>query len=131
MAPDRPFRDLGLDSLTALELRNRLNAATGLRLPATLIFDHPTPAALSSHLRTLIYPAAGPVPVSGATDEETRIRTTLAEIPLTRLRDAGLLNALLELAGTQHTTAPAPDSVSVDDLDMDSLIPLALDSTDS
>ncbi|MEU1458876.1 type I polyketide synthase, partial [Streptomyces avermitilis] len=139
----RAFRELGFDSLTAVELRNRLTAATGLRLRATLAFDFPTPAALAEHLGARLLPdqeaadeQAGDRLSAGSEED---VRSLLTSIPISKLRDAGLLGPLLTLADTgpgasvaAAGAADAPPSgqgtpapVSIDEMDIDDLMDLA------
>ncbi|MBO0656342.1 SDR family NAD(P)-dependent oxidoreductase [Streptomyces triculaminicus] len=94
---DQPFRGFGFDSLTAVGLRNRLSRATGLKLPATLVFDQPTPAALVRHLLAELLPeAAGEqLPTAAELDRLEAALTALPADDIAKMRIVMRLETLL------------------------------------
>ncbi|WP_144205762.1 type I polyketide synthase [Mycobacterium tilburgii] len=127
--PDCAFQELGFDSLTAVEMRNRLKTATGLALSPTLIFDYPNCGALAGYIHIELVGTAeqaGPAAAPGEAD----ITRIVGSIPVKRLRQAGVLELLLALAtedgDAQATVAGVSTEKDIADMDLEDLLNAAL-----
>ncbi|MGP3945522.1 type I polyketide synthase [Streptomyces sp. 6N106] len=112
--PDMAFKDMGFDSLTTVELRNRLNAETGLRLSAVLVFDHPTPTALVEHLQEELLPdgGTGEPMVFAELDKLGPLLSSVMDDGETRTKVAERLKELLEKLGEASDDADATAEVA-------------------
>ena len=127
--PERAFQELGFDSLTAVEMRNRLKSATGLALSPTLIFDYPNCAALAGYMhQELVGTSEQSAPA--AAPGEADIQRVVGSIPVKRLRQAGVLELLLALATEDGTAQAGAGGVSTEkdiaDMDLEALVNAAL-----
>ena len=132
VAPDKAFKELGFDSLAAVELRNRLELDSELSFASSLAFDYPTPAAVAEYLVGEL--GSGPAGAAAGSSEEREIRDALAQIPLERLRGAGLLGALLELVGADEGPegeAPEQPIEQIDSMDIGDLVQRTLAGEDA
>ena len=126
--PDKTFQELGFDSLTAVELRNRLKTTTGLALSPTLIFDYPTPTAVTRHLGQQL---TGNNEDSDQGDDarDAEIQRLVASIPVSRLRDGGVLDILLDMVGDRQSHQDR-GGTAISDMDLDDLVNIALGDQD-
>ena len=112
--PTRPLKELGLDSLMAVEIRNRLSAASGVRLSATLLFDYPTASALVERLRSELRLDEVKGPGFSALAELDRLEAALSTIPPNDIALASVTNRLRslmsKLAGVHGAAADSPAS---------------------
>ncbi|MEO3857755.1 SDR family NAD(P)-dependent oxidoreductase, partial [Acrocarpospora sp. B8E8] len=112
----REFRELGFDSLTAIELRNRLNAASGLRLPATLIFDYPTPAVLAEHLLAEIAPGETAAEKPSLLADLDRFEDMLSEDGLDEITRNGIETRLRQLLAKVTASGSETSEIAVADM---------------
>ncbi|MGW0595173.1 type I polyketide synthase [Streptosporangium sp. NPDC002607] len=111
--PGREFRELGFDSLTTVELRNRLNAVTGLPLSATIIFDYPTPASLAEHLLEEIAPGANTAVELSLLADLDRFETVLSGNTLDDLTRNGIATRLRHLLARVSESGTETSEVAV------------------
>lgn len=129
--PSRVFRDLGFDSLAAVEFRNNLVAASGLRLPPTLVFDYPSAEAVAAFLGAEVGLGGSRVSAAGGA-EEVALREALARLPIARLREAGLIEPLMELIDDRaDPTGPAENDLieEIDTMQIEDLVRRTVDGS--